>query len=71
MLGKLLIDMVICRATSGTRLTIQTKLGLQKDNSQTFVIFVAFCVNSLSLLWESGNGLEGAFQKLQFQTKQS
>jgi hypothetical protein len=43
--GKLLIDMVNCRATGDARLAIQTKLGPQQDNSETFVIFAAFCAN--------------------------
>jgi hypothetical protein len=47
-LGKLLIDMVNCRVMGDARPTIQTKLGPQKDNSETFVIFAAFCANPLS-----------------------
>jgi hypothetical protein len=47
-LGKLPIDMVNCRAMGDARLTIQTRLGPQKGNSETFVIFAAFCANPLS-----------------------
>jgi hypothetical protein len=39
---------VNCRAMGDARLTIQTKLGPQKGNSETFVIFAAFCANPLS-----------------------